>query len=415
MRRFTVEQRRARLGRRHGLVDRVGDPASIADAMVVLHATDPATVYLSALARSAAGTIDDMAHALYRDRSLVRVLVMRRTLFVVPRHLLATVERSSGDDVAATERRRLETFLTDSDIGDPAAWLEAAACEVVEVLGSAEHRGRGLPARKLTVAVPRLGTKLLMGRGTKNSVTAGATSKVLGVLANEGVVMRGEPTTSWTGRTYTWHLRDDWLGGGAASTPPGDGDGADDGVEPDEARERHSARLVERWLGAFGPAPIGDIKWWTGWTVARVKAALARIDTVEVDLGDGEIGLALADDLDDDPEPPPWVALLPSLDPTPMGWKERHWYLGPHQPPLFDRNGNIGPTIWADGRIVGGWGQSPDGAVVTELLEDVGVDHRTLIDGEAARLTDLVAGTVVKPSFPTPLQKKLASPQGPGG
>lgn len=405
MRRFTTEQRRARLGRRHGLVDRIGDPVSITDALVVLHATDPATVYLSVLARSTRCTLDDVAHALYRDRSLVRVLVMRRTLFVVGRDLLSTVERSSGDDVAAAERKRLETFLADSDVEDPPGWLAAAAEEVADVLGSAEHRGRGLPARKLTAAVPRLGTKILMGRGTRHPVEAGATSRVLGVLANEGVVMRGEPTTSWTGRTYAWHLRDDWLAGGAMAAPPTEVIGTD--LDPDVLREAHSARLVERWLRAFGPAPLSDIKWWTGWTVARVKAALARLDTVEVELDDGATGVVLADDLEDDPEPDPWAALLPSLDPTPMGWKARDWYLGPHQPPLFDRNGNIGPTVWVDGRIVGGWGQSPDGAIVTELLEDVGADHRSLIEAEARRLTDLVGGTVVKPSFPTPLQKQL--------
>ena len=102
------------------------------------------------------------------------------------------------------------------------------------------------------------------------------------------------------------------------------------------------------------------------------------------------------------------MALLPSLDPTPMGWKERDWYLGPHEGPLFDRNGNIGPTVWADGRIVGGWSQRPDGEVVTELLEDVGIDHRTLLDAEVERLSACIGDTVVKPSFPTPLQKRLS-------
>ena len=53
--RITVEQRRARLGLRHGLAARsVGRPAgAVAADVLVLHATDPATVYLSALARLA--------------------------------------------------------------------------------------------------------------------------------------------------------------------------------------------------------------------------------------------------------------------------------------------------------------------------------------------------------------------------
>ena len=62
----------------------------------------------------------------------------------------------------------------------------------------------------------------------------------------------------------------------------------------------------------------------------------------------------------------PWAALLPVLDPTVMGWKERDFYLGPHGPLLFDTNGNAGTTAWWDGRIVGCWAQDPDGVVRAE-------------------------------------------------
>src|SRR5438067_7093119 len=45
-----------------------------------------------------------------------------------------------------------------------------------------------------------------------------------------------------------------------------------------------------------GPAPVADLKWWTGWTAGQVKKTLAAVGPVEVDL-DGQAGLALADDL----------------------------------------------------------------------------------------------------------------------
>ena len=49
------------------------------------------------------------------------------------------------------------------------------------------------------------------------------------------------------------------------------------------------------------------------------------------------------------------AALLPVLDATTMGWKHRDFYLDPeHTPYLFDTNGNAGPTVWCDGRIIGG-------------------------------------------------------------
>ena len=67
----------------------------------------------------------------------------------------------------------------------------------------------------------------------------------------------------------------------------------------------------------------------------------------------------------------PWVALLPGLDPTTMGWKERDWYLPDAGADTFDRMGNAGPTVWVDGRVVGGWAQAADGEIRTRYLVDV--------------------------------------------
>ena len=106
--------------------------------------------------------------------------------------------------------------------------------------------------------------------------------------------------------------------------------------------------------------------------------------------------------------PEPWVALLPALDATTMGWTARDWYLGPHGPALFDRNGNAGPTIWVDGRIVGGWAQrGAGGEIAPRLLEDVGAETRRAIDREAARLADWIGPASVRSSFPTPLESEL--------
>ncbi len=73
--------------------------------------------------------------------------------------------------------------------------------------------------------------------------------------------------------------------------------------------------------------------------------------------------------------------------------------------------GHAGPTIWWSGRIVGGWAQRSSGEVVARLLVDVGRDGRAAVEAEASRLQDWLdaSGTVVKPRFPTPVQKELAS------
>ncbi|MDQ2650353.1 MAG: winged helix DNA-binding domain-containing protein, partial [Actinomycetota bacterium] len=152
--------------------------------------------------------------------------------------------------------------------------------------------------------------------------------------------------------------------------------------------------------------------WWTGWPLRDVRAALGalEVETVEAETGDGSFvpAIVLAGDVDPVADPGPWEALLPSLDPTTMGWKERSWYLGAHKDRLFDRNGNAGPTVWVDGRIVGGWAQRKDtGAVVTELLEPLPAATSRRIARRAAQLQDVLGDVRITPRFPTPVDKDL--------
>ncbi|WP_449350734.1 DNA glycosylase AlkZ-like family protein, partial [Streptomyces shaanxiensis] len=77
-----------------------------------------------------------------------------------------------------------------------------------------------------------------------------------------------------------------------------------------------------------------------------------------------------------------------------------------------DRSGNVGPTVWWNGRVVGGWGQRADGEIVWRLLdpEGVGPEAEAAIAVEAARLREWVRATRVRPRFRTPLEKELAEP-----
>ena len=122
----------------------------------------------------------------------------------------------------------------------------------------------------------------------------------------------------------------------------------------------------------------------------------------------------LPDDPHDDapdvePGPEPWVGLLPALDPTVMGWFERDWYLGPHRAALFDRNGNAGPTIWSDGRVVGGWAHRADGTVAVRLLEDVGSEVHDAVERRAGALEAWLGTRRFTPRFRTPLERELVT------
>jgi hypothetical protein len=388
MRRIGIEERRARLGLRHHLAGtaRAG-VVEVARDLVGLHATDAATVYLAARARTLDPRVAAVEQALYEDRALVRILGMRRTMFVEPVELMGVVQAACTDAIATQQRRLLADLVGRAGLADdPPGWIEEVEKVAVRAL---EARG-GATATELAKDDPRLAQQIVLAEGKPYEGRQSVVSRILLLLAAEGRIVRGRPRGSWVSGQYRWSVVDAWL---------------PDGVPP-WSLEEAQAELVSRWLRGFGPATIADVKWWTGLPMGQVRRAVTATGAVEVDL-DGTPGLVLPDDLDPVPAPEPWAALLPALDPTTMGWAGRDFYLGPHRPVLFDRNGNAGPTIWLDGHVVGGWAQRPTGEVVLRLLEDVGTDATEAIEAEAARLTAWLTPVRVTPRFRTPLEREL--------
>ena len=359
--------------------------------MVGLHGTDPATVYLSLAARISGIEVADIDRAMYDDRTVVRLLGMRRTVFTASYDLARIIQASCAPSLATTERRRLAEAIVDNGTDvDGDAWLDrvgAAALDVLERLG-----GEAL-ATEITPHVPEFSHKIVLGRGTKNENPLAASSKILFLLAVEGHLVRTRPRGTWVSSLYRWSRPETWLGAPLL------------GLDPIDAERQ----LIERWLRTYGPGTMADLRWWTGWTLTRVKRALGGLPTVEVALEGGGIGIVLADDIAPVGPVEPWVALLPSLDPLAMGWTGRDWYLGDHRASLFDYSGNIGPTVWCDGRIVGAWSQRPSGEVVFHLLEDIGTAATAAVGAEAARLQTWLGEARIAPRFPTPLQKDLTS------
>ncbi len=93
-----------------------------------------------------------------------------------------------------------------------------------------------------------------------------------------------------------------------------------------------------------------------------------------------------------------------------MGWQQRDWYLAPElRAALFDYSGNVGPTVWWNGRVVGGWAQRPDGDIAWRLLDTTGIDGEAerAITAEAERLRGWLGATRVTPRFRTPLEREL--------
>jgi DNA glycosylase AlkZ-like len=384
------KERRARLGVRHHLASPASSAEEAAAAMVGLHSSDPASVYLSAWARVDGFVPADLEDALYRRRSLVRMLGMRRTLFVVPVDLAAVMHEACTKARAPAERRRLVRMLEEQGVvaaGRGERWLDRVASTTLEAL-----RARGeASARELTADVPELGTKLDFGRGKTWAATVGVSTRVLFLLATEGLVVRARPLGSWTSGQYRWALTEHWLGGPL----------------PEIDHAQACADLLGHWLRTFGPGTMTDIRWWTGWTAKLARQTLEALGSSEVRLDDG-IGFVSPGDVHPVADVDPWVALLPGLDPTVMGWKDRAWYVGGHASDLFDRNGNAGPTVWANGRVVGAWGQTERGEVVVKLFGRLDAATRTLLDAGRERLQSWLGDARIRPRFGTPLGNELA-------
>lgn len=411
--RITGEQRRRRLvARQLALgVDRPGAPAAttpeeVTRRLVALHATEAPSVHLAVLARVPGLTLDDVRDALFARRSLVKVLAMRRTMFVVPRDVVPVVHAAASAAVARRLRTRLlkelATLPTDPPVADPEGLLAAAEAQVHAAL---VEQGP-LDGAQLSRAAPLLRTAFLPTTDKAWDVRRTMTSPLLSVLSAEGVVVRGEPRGAWSSPRHVWSPMTDWFPDGIPE------------LDEDAAR----TELARAWLDAFGPATVDDLRWWTGWNLGQARRAVAALDVREVEVEVGAPGgdAAVADgvvlrstDLDEDADPAlddvvaGHAALLPTLDPTTMGWTARDWYLGPHRPQLFDSAGNAGATVWWQGRVVGAWVVRPDGDVAWRLLEDVGSDGEAAVAAEAARIADALGGSSFTPGYVTPLYREL--------
>jgi hypothetical protein len=392
---FSAAERRARIGVRHRLAAgaRAGSAEEVAASLVAVHSTDAGSVFLAIWARLAdrAASASEVERALYEERTLLRLMAMRRTMFVVDRAVAPVVHAACSLTVAARERAKLLKFMETGGVGGVRreAWLAKAEAAAMDALAA----GGELTATELAARDPKLGAELVLSRGAKYEARVKMASRVLIVLAAEGRVVRTRPRGGWASTQFRWSTLEGWAG------------------EPLEelAAAEAEAALAVLWLRAFGPASAEDLKWWTGWSAGQTKRALARDGVAACVLEDGEPGVVLADDVEPVGAVEPWVALLPALDATPMGWKRRDFYLGAHAERLFDVNGNVAPTVWADGRIVGGWTRRPDGEVVFALLEDIGDEACAAVEAEAAALTPRLGDVTLAPRARgyAPLEREL--------
>jgi hypothetical protein len=385
------DERRGRLAVRHLLLPekRAADVPAIAEALVALHSSDPVTVYLTAAARLRHPSVEAVDTALYEDRAVFRHHAMRRTLWVMSPDVVRAAHAACTVKIAAAETKRFLGWLEATpSVARPDQWLEMATERIVGFL----EAGSAATTREIGLAIPELTAPITVGQGSRQETTITAHSRVLLIAALNGKVVRTTPQGSWTASNYAWETAERW---GLPVLTLSDPDGG-------------AALLLARVLDQFGPCTLRDLIWWTGWTKTMARKALQAISAAEVVLESGGTAWVNPGDTATEDAPPPWVALLPGLDPTTMGWKEREWYLDPDVAEhVFDRNGNAGPTIWVDGKVVGGWAQRPNGEIIFDIHRQLSREQMTMLEEAASRLVGFVGETRYRVRFPSPNQTRL--------
>ncbi|MGB3829786.1 MAG: winged helix DNA-binding domain-containing protein, partial [Ornithinimicrobium sp.] len=371
---ITDGKRRQLLARRHLLTPsaRTDDVVAIARSLVALHSTDPVSVYLSVLARMRNPDLVAVAEALYGDRSLIRHHAMRRTLWVAPPETICVMHRACTRKIAAVERRKTEAFLAASGVGDPGPWLEDAQEQVCRVL--AEHGP--VSAREIGVLLPAVARPLALSTGKSYAGVQGAHSRVVTGLGFEGVAVRTKPSGTWINGQYAWARMQDWAPALHTSMQSGE-------------VQQAQGELARMWLARFGPGTERDLSWWSGWTLGDTRAALTACgaEPMTIDTGQGWAlpadGASSSESDHGAADAEPWVALLPGLDPSIMGWKERGFAVPVGGEAAWDTNGNAGPTVWVDGQVVGAWGQTKTGEIRLHYFVDVPAARRRHVQARA--------------------------------
>ncbi|AOT02575.1 winged helix DNA-binding domain-containing protein [Arthrobacter sp. U41] len=310
---------------------------------VGLHSTLPGTPYLSLNARIGDFTTDDLDIEVYEHRSLVRLKVMRGTVFLLTR------------DLAQIAFAAIVELTLDRD----RKWLRIDP---------------GVYRRVAPVVLNALGQESLTASELRIQVHHADLSAVVALLCEEARIVRDRPARGRTSTSYRYRRWDQ-------AFPDLDLAAYDGETATDE--------LIRRYIASYGPVSVADVVWWTGLPAKRVWAALGRV-AAELQTIDGPLAghqwLKIGDTNYGQPLPrgrTPRVRLLPQLDPYTMGYRDRERLIdAEHEALVYDRGGNVTSVVLQDGRITGVWDltESPTCTGRVMLFDPASAVKRQVLD-----------------------------------
>ena len=306
-------------------------PENYADLLkdhIGLHSTDYLTPYLSLRARvkdfDPKRLFDDLNHPL----NAIRMRAFRGTLFVIHRDNITTISAASKIFLAPIIKN-FKNFLVKN--GKDAEAIEKAVVELI--------------SNKNELTVNELKKELPDDMIGENFTYA------LRYLEFKGVLVRTNHRYI-TDRVIRYGLRDEWF-------PM---------IKMNETSAEESLKiLVLNYIKKFGPVCVDDLSWWLSLTKTATKNLLAELSghLSPIDF-DGQNYFLEKNDyekfetIEADDIRPPEVLFLPYEDHFTKAYKIRDWFLADNITPLVSKKGpiflgQIFPTIWLNGRVIGGW------------------------------------------------------------
>jgi hypothetical protein len=349
------------------LDEKASDFHHTAKAQLGLHSTDYWTPYLSVWSRIGDYDARKVFEDIDNGRKLIRTHAFRTTIHVMHIDNLSLILSATGPSLYRAYRNdkyRKMDILSDSEIED--------------MLGQVRSALEDGPLRtsELKKVVPKVGENVR--------------SAILMLMAR-GEVVKAKAKHARSNLT-SYALLENWAKGFKLNL-----------IDEDDA----ISQLIRQHIDLFGPVSVDDTAWWFRQTKTIVKNTIKEIgdDVVALEVDGTEkfvsaADLEVASSLDPPSDSPVWF--LPYEDHFMKGFidrshfiseeiqpkispadKKHFWPSKPEEPrvmpsPGLRATGEIRPTIWVDGKVVGRWeidDAEKQKKIVTSLYSKVAKKH----------------------------------------